>query len=293
MKRLFQQFSPQRIGFGAASLSGEGGGYGFGSMSEADGISLVHNAIERGVRVFDTAPIYGFGRSEEILGKALKKCRENVLIVSKAGVDWHSNRRVNMSNVPEVVERMFLESLERLKTNYIDLYMLHWPDNSVDVRDSLKPLIKFQQLGQLKHIGLSNTHREDLLKALELTEVAAVQAEYNMFNSQAFEGFEDILREHNIAVMSWGTFDKGILSGTVTKERRFEACDARSWAPWWKAKDPQAKIAKAEEFAKNFQAESLSLKQGALKFVLDNPLIDVALIGFKSIDQLDILPPLA
>ena len=122
------------IGFGGAAISGEGGGYGFGDMSETEAQTLLGHSWELGINLYDTAPIYGFGLSEERLGKYLPK---DAIIVTKGGVDWHSTRRVNMTNDPKVIERMFLESLKRLKREYIDVYMIHWPDKNVDIRRPL------------------------------------------------------------------------------------------------------------------------------------------------------------
>src|SRR5690606_15371670 len=161
------------MGFGGAAISGEGGGYGFGSVSEADAEKLLLRAWENGIRLFDTAPIYGFGLSEIRMGKFLPS---DAYIVTKGGVDWHPNMRVDMSNAPHIIEKMIEESLKRLNRT-ISMYMIHWPDPKVDIRDSLAIVKKYQDRGDIKDIGLCNTHKNDLMKAEEICTIKGLQSE--------------------------------------------------------------------------------------------------------------------
>lgn len=219
------------ITFGGASLSGEGGGYGFGEMSELEAEKLIHAAFDKGITLFDTAPIYGFGLSEERLGRYLPK---NAQVVSKSGVDWHESKRVNMSNARDITEKMLHQSLKRLQRESIDLYMVHWPDSRVDIRIPLEVLKNAQLDGKIKHIGLCNTNLMDLNKAREICEIDAIQSELNLFNQMPFDSLEKEWSDK--FSMGWGTFDKGILSGRVKGDRQFSAKDCRSWAPWWNKK---------------------------------------------------------
>jgi aryl-alcohol dehydrogenase-like predicted oxidoreductase len=176
----FDDLKLSRIVFGAASISGEGAGYGFGDISSNDSIDLLSYAYSEGINVFDTAPIYGFGESETRLGLAFEKIRDEVVICSKAGVGWHDNKRVNMSNEPKLIAKMFDESRRRLKSDYIDIYMIHWPDKNVDIRKSLEPLYKLKNQGAIKYIGLCNTHPSDLSLSQDID---FIQSEFNYFNN--------------------------------------------------------------------------------------------------------------
>ena len=111
--------------FGGASVSGEGGGYGFGEISKADSLSLLNHAYDRGIKVFDTAPIYGFGESERRIGAAFKDKREDVFIISKCGVTWHDTKRVNMTNDPQTTKKMIEQSLRDLGSDYIAVSYTH------------------------------------------------------------------------------------------------------------------------------------------------------------------------
>ena len=241
MTRLLEQFSSVPIAFGGASISGEGGGYGFGEISENDAIELVLYALDCGIKVFDTAPVYGYSLSEKRIGMALKNKRDEAFIISKSGVTWHPNKRIDMTNEPTVCQKMLETSLKDLKTDYIDLYMIHWPDPRTDIRYPLEVLAKAQIEGKIQSIGLCNTNSEDLSKAIEMVKVEYIQSECNLFNNPLNELKNQIV-ENNIRTMGWGTFDKGILTGSVTKNRNFSKEDARSWAPWWKKSNWKDKV---------------------------------------------------
>ena len=172
------------ITFGGAGISGEGGGYGFGKVSDPDAERLLKSAFEAGITLFDTAPIYGFGLSEERMGKFLPK---EAMIITKSGVDWHETMRVNMSNSKSVTEKMLHASLKRLKRDVIDFYMVHWPEGKVDIQEPLEVLIRAKESGKIRHIGLCNTTPEDLAKADAITEISILQSELNLFHQEAFE----------------------------------------------------------------------------------------------------------
>lgn len=265
------------ITFGGASISGEGGGYGFGAMSEGEAEKLLKVAWEQGITLFDTAPIYGFGLSEERLGKYLPR---EAMVISKSGVDWHETKRVNMTNSPVHTERMLHESLKRLKREVIDIYMIHWPDTKFDIREPLAVLQKAQEQGKIKHIGLCNTNLEDLSRAQEICQVEVIQSELNLFNSAAF----DCLKEEwkKTFSMSWGTFDKGILTGRVTKERKYDKSDSRHSAPWWNKKDVLKKIERTEQLKNILPEFGLSLQEFCLHYNLYYYGLSTVLIGFKT-----------
>lgn len=265
------------MGFGGAAISGEGGGYGFGTVSEADAEKLLLTAWDMGIRLFDTAPIYGFGLSEQRMGKYLP---QDAYIVTKGGVDWHPNMRVNMSNAPQIIEKMIEESLKRLNRP-ISMYMIHWPDLKVDIRESLSVVKKYQDRGDIKDIGLCNTHKEDLQRAEEICTIKGLQSEVNLFNHENLNFIEK-----KYLTMSWGSLDKGILSDRVKAERKFESHDARAWAPWWNKKEVEQKIQRVEKLKKILVDHHIALTHFALQFIVNYKGIDFALIGSKTIDDL-------
>ena len=286
MTQLFKSISTIPLAFGGAAISGEGGGYGFGDISEVDSIELLNMAYDLGFRIFDTAPIYGFGLSEIRMGKAFKQMREKVFIVSKSGVTWGDNKRVDMSNEPAVTIAMFEQSLRDLNTDYIDLYMIHWPDVKVDIRRPLEILSKAKAQGKIKHIGLCNTNIVDLKKATEVERIEVVQSEFNFFQNSARDALFPYLKENNISFMSWGTLDKGILTGRVDEKRKFDKSDCRSWAPWWKNADNKSKFDTMKKIWPLLDKYNHSGLELALAYNLDFPELSVALCGAKNPEQL-------
>lgn len=283
---FLKQFSTLPLAFGGASISGEGGGYGFGSISDHDAISLLHEAFDLGVRVFDSAPIYGFGLSEKRMGQALKNYREKVCLISKSGVTWGENKRVDMTNDPGVTEKMLHQSLKDFNSDYIDLYMIHWPDSRVDIRGPLEVLSKAKLQGKIRAIGLCNTNAEDLNKAFEIDKIEVVQSQFNLFENTEVQNLFPLFREKNIEFMSWGTLDKGIITGTVTKDRKFEAADCRSWAPWWKQTDFEYRYRTLDKLKPLLERFGVSGLELALKFNLSYPELTMAICGVRNSKQL-------
>lgn len=286
MTQLLKTISKIPLAFGGAAISGEGGGYGFGDISEADSIELLHLAYEQGLRIFDTAPIYGFGLSEKRMGKAFRQMREKVFLVSKSGVTWGDNKRVDMSNDPVVTLKMLEQSLRDLGSDYIDLYMIHWPDARVDIRRPLEVLAKAKHQGKIKYIGLCNTNLQDLEKGHEIERIEVVQSEFNFFQNAASEELFPYLKTHNISFMSWGTLDKGILTGRVDEKRKYEASDCRSWAPWWKKADNKSKFEAMKKIWPLLDKHQKNGLELALGYNLSFPELSVALCGAKSKNQL-------
>lgn len=279
----YTEFRPNvflsQVSFGGAAISGNGGGYGFGDISDKDSIDLLNAALDRGINFFDTAPIYGFGESERKMAEAFKNNREKVHIISKCGVDWHDNKRVNMSNDPKICQKMLDNSLRHLQ--YIDTYMIHWPDPKVDIRYSLEVLQKAKDKADIKYIGLCNTNEEEVTKGKEVCDIDMIQCEGNLFNSTIddvnFDGFK----------MSWATFDKGILTGSVKKDSTFSKEDCRSWAPWWKKSNWKEKVQKVEKLKTYADRIGHSLVEIALGHSIINSTSDTAICGFRNLNQLE------
>jgi myo-inositol catabolism protein IolS len=270
------------IYFGGAAVSGEGAGYGFGDISDTEAQKLLEHSFEAGFRVYDSAPIYGFGLSEQRLGRCFNSKREEVYLVSKSGVSWHDTKRVNMTNDPLVTQKMLDQSLRDFNTDYIDLYMIHWPDANVDIRHPYEVLLRAKELGKIREIGLCNTNISDFNKAHEMTAPDVVQAQYNMFNSECFAELPESIRK-----MGWGSFDKGILTGRVDAKREFDSSDCRSWAPWWKKSPLKSKFKKIDRVKKYLESTDVSLLDLAIHFSLSNKINLSPIIGMRSTEQID------
>jgi aryl-alcohol dehydrogenase-like predicted oxidoreductase len=225
------------------------------------------------------------------MGKAFKDIREKVFIVSKSGVTWHENKRVDMTNDPAVASIMIEQSLRDLNTDYIDLYMIHWPDSKVDIRRTMEVLSKAKHQGKIKHIGLCNTYVEDLDRAFEVDRIEVVQSEFNFFNNCFVrEQLFPYIKEKEMSFMSWGTLDKGILTGRVDEKRKtYDKSDCRSWAPWWKEADNKAKFEAMKKMWPELDENQHNGLELALAHNLSFPELSVAICGAKNSEQLGTL----
>jgi len=274
-------WSIPRVSFGGAAISGEGGGYGFGLVTKKEAEELVQYALDLGINFFDTAPIYGFGLSEQRLGEFLKGKREKVYIATKSGVTWSSSKRVNMTNDPQLAEQMLLQSLKDLKTDYIDLYFIHWPDSKVDIRKPLELLAKYQTEGVIKKIGLCNTNLEDLQKAKEITTIDVIQSEFNLFNRSAEKEIFPYCKSNQCAFMAWGPLDKGSLTGNYDLKRTYDDYDARKNAPWFKKSDLEKKVHVVEEL-KKYLPKEVSMMELIMSYYQSISELSTILVGAKS-----------
>lgn len=270
--------SPARIAFGGAALSGEGKGYGFGPISEAAAEALLRTSWEVGLRVFDTAPIYGYGLSEERLGRYLPP---EAHIISKGGIDWHSNRRVNLDNRPSTLYRMFDESRKRLQRDTLHGYLIHWPDPRQPIEPALEVLATLKSKNLIRFGGLCNADSVDLAKAKNLDILDYLQCEYSYLKPQPFQQLYPTLTK-SVVTMGWGTLAKGILTGRVVLNRRYHSEDARSWAPWWKKTPLTASLAQAQIFmdlAATYQVKPVQL---AIWHSWSIGQVDLPIVGFRT-----------
>lgn len=275
------------LGFGAASLSGSGGGYGFGAIEDDTATALVHAAQDAGINVFDTAPIYGFGESERRLGLALSSRRDGAFLVSKCGVAYDDNQNVRIDNSPSTTQRMLEDSLRRLQTEMIDLYLVHWPDQNVDIRKTMETLVRAQDTGLIRYIGLSNTHAEDLAKAREIGVVDVVQFEASFLNPTALDTLLLTQDLTQMGVMSWGTLAKGILTGSVTRDRTFSTLDVRNAAPWWVNADHEPSFEIMDRLKPLLSDSGHTGLQLAMGYLLNQGVVDTLLCGVRTRMQLD------
>lgn len=288
-RQLGKNLTVSAIGFGGASLSGDAGGYGFGAIPDEQAIELLQFAYEKGVTLFDTAPIYGFGTSEKRIGAALSgksSIRKNITLVSKCGVSWDADRNRYMDNSPKNVKRMLFKSLEYLKTEYLDLYMIHWNDPKTPVEKTMEELLKAKSDGLIKNIGACNFNLELLERAFSVGEIDVIQNPFSLMDIESKKDLFTFIKQKNIGFMSYGTLGKGVLTGRVNKSRQFEASDIRS------IRGPKfmETFASIEHLLEKFfsKAKELGLTPAelALAWVLSHEELGVALCGSRSIEQL-------
>lgn len=273
-----------RIGLGTWAI----GGSLWGGSDEQASIRTIHAALDQGITLIDTAPVYGFGHSEETVGKALaqNKARDRVLLATKAGLDWVGGKiRRNASR-----RRLFEEieaSLQRLRTEWIDLYQIHWPDARVPFEETAQAMEELRQEGKIRAIGVSNFSPEQMDRFRQVAPLHADQPPYNLFERGIEQDVLPYCRTQGIAVLAYGAICRGLLSGTMTERRRFAGDDLRQVDPKFQPPRLGQYVKAAEGLDELARAEyGKRLLHLAVRWVLDQPGVTVALWGARRPDQL-------
>ena len=205
------------------------GGDGWRGTDDRDSIDAVSAALDYGVNCIDTAPVYGYGRAESVVGKAIKGRRDKVIIATKCGLVWESNRIKNDLS-PVSVEKELDDSLRRLGTDYIDIYQCHWPDPSTPIEKTLEVMIRFQQRGKIRYIGVSNFDIGLLQKACSIADIVTTQNQYSLLSRDVEKDILPFVRQSDMGLLAYGSLGGGILSGKYEDAPAgFAASDVRSF----------------------------------------------------------------
>ena len=275
------------IGFGTWELGG-----GYGAIDEKEAVAAIHRALELGVTLFDTAPAYGNGHSEEVLGKALGPMRKNVVVVTKAGINWNEQDKWFFDGSREAIMKVTEESLRRLETDYIDLLVMHRPDVNTPLPEIAEGLQAVRRSGKARYVGISNFTMAQSQECLGAGPLTANQVGYNLFDRRMEETI-DFCRDHGMGIMAYGSLCYGLLTGTLTKDS-FSGEDK----DWRKGGTPFGQtLLKEGNFEKNLEiveqlkaiARSLgkSMPQLAVNWVLSNQGITVALTGCRRPSEIE------
>jgi aryl-alcohol dehydrogenase-like predicted oxidoreductase len=279
------------IGFGCWEIGG-----GYGSIEEADFIKAVNRALDAGVNSFDTAEAYGFGASEKSLAKALGSRRKQAVITTKFGVGYPDAPNYRDSSRKRVMESIE-KSLKNLETDYLDVYLIHWPDRNVPFEEPMSALDDLVKQGKVKSVGVSNFKLDEIETCMRTRRVDVVQYCWNMFDRRMQKEIFPYCRENQIGVMAYGSLAYGMLTGTLSEENTFEKNDWRSRRGQLGNINLFQHLFGPDHFLKNLRAvEELktiarrygkSLPQLALRWTLSNPAISTALVGCRNPGEVD------
>jgi len=208
------------------------GGWMWGGTDDAESISTIRAALEQGINVIDTAPVYGFGRSEEIVGKAIAEgnLRSRVLIASKVGLQW-AQGRVSRNASRARILREFEDSLRRLRTDHIDIYQVHWPDPLVALEETAEAMHTLFRQGKIRAIGVSNFSLDQVKRFRSVAPLHLLQSPYNLFERGIEADLLPYCRDHKIATFGYGALCRGLLSGRMQPLTTFDGDDLRRTDP--------------------------------------------------------------
>jgi myo-inositol catabolism protein IolS len=279
------------IGFGCWEIGG-----GYGSIEETEFVKAINRALDIGINSFDTAEAYGMGASEKSLAKALGSRRKEAVITTKFGVGYPGFANFRDSSRKRVMESIE-KSLTALNTDYVDVYLIHWPDRAIPFEEPMRALDDLVKQGKVKAVGLSNFTLDEIKTSMAARRVDVVQYCWNMFDRRMAKEIFPYCQENKIGVMAYGSLAYGMLTGTLSEEKAFEKGD-------WRAKRGNLgnlnlfqHLFGPEHFLKNLRAvEDLkgvakrygkSLPQLSLRWTTSNPVVSTALVGCRSAGEVD------
>jgi aryl-alcohol dehydrogenase-like predicted oxidoreductase len=202
----------------------------WGGTDEAESIATIRAAIEHGINVVDTAPAYGFGRAEEIVGKAIAHARSDVIIATKVGLEWQGGK-VSRNASRARIMREIDDSLRRLQTDYIDVYQVHWPDPLVTIEETAEAMYSLYNQGKIRAIGVSNFSVDQIARFRRVSPLHVVQPPYNLFEREIEANLLPYCRENKIATFGYGALCRGLLSGRMRADTAFGGDDLRRSDP--------------------------------------------------------------
>ena len=270
-----------RIGLGTWAI----GGWMWGGTDVARSIETIRGAVHGGINLIDTAPVYGFGRSEEIVGKALEGIRDQAVIATKVALEWPNEevrRNASAARIRQEVE----DSLRRLRTDRIDLYQVHWPDPQVSHEETAGELERLRQEGKILAIGVSNYSPEQLETFRQFATLSTVQPPYNLFERAIEADVLPYAQRHGLVVLAYGALCRGLLSGRMNAETRFDGDDLRQGDPKFQAPRFAQYLAAVEAltaFARERHGKSVLAL--AVRWILDQG-PTIALWGARKPEQL-------
>jgi aryl-alcohol dehydrogenase-like predicted oxidoreductase len=206
------------------------GGVNWGGSDESESIATIRAALDQGINLIDTAPVYGFGVSEEIIGKALKGVRSAAIVATKVGLEWRDGKVYRNAARARIMAEIH-DSLRRLRTDYIDIYQVHWPDPLVHVEETAGAMRELYEQGKIRAIGVSNFSVAQMRAFRQVAPLHVLQSPYNLFERSIETQILPFCRANDIATLGYGALCRGLLSGRMRPDTTFEGDDLRRIDP--------------------------------------------------------------
>ncbi|MCG5487520.1 MAG: aldo/keto reductase [Sinorhizobium meliloti] len=280
----------------AASAVGLGtwaiGGWMWGGTDERESVAAIHASLDAGVTLIDTAPAYGLGRAEEIVGKALSGRRDKAVIATKCGLVWHTRqgnhffdqdgRPVHRHLGRESIFHEVEQSLSRLGTDYIDLYITHWQDPTTPIEETMRALEDLRAAGKIRAIGASNVNLEELEIYVKIGGLDAIQERFSMLDREIEAQLLPVTTANGLATLSYSSLALGLLSGSIGPERVFSGDDQRRDNPRFSVANREKVTRFAEAIRPIAQEHEASIAQIVIAWTLAQPGITFALCGARN-----------
>ncbi len=274
------------IGFGAWAA----GRAGWGNVSGQEVEAAIRRAFELGVNFFDTAPVYGFGESEKVVGRVLKDVREQVIIATKFGLVWDAQGKIQNDLSRANILREVDESLKRLDTDYIDLYQVHWPDplNRTPLRETIETLAELVEAKKIRYIGVSNFSVEQIQEAQQYARIVSLQSPYNLLQRGVEKRELKYVKDQNIGFIPYSPLAQGLLTGKFSADSRIPADDVRAVLnPLFQKEHFAKSLEKVNQLKEIASKYDKPLSQVAINWLLANPAVTTVIAGAKTPQQVE------
>jgi aryl-alcohol dehydrogenase-like predicted oxidoreductase len=284
-----------RVGFGAWAIGGGNWEFGWGPQDDDESIAAIHRALAQGVNWIDTAAAYGFGRSEQIVGRALDGLTERPYVFTKCSLLEGPDRTVVHSLKRDSILREAQASLTRLGVDAIDLYQIHWPIPAADIEEGWAALAELKDQGLVRHIGVSNFGVEQLRRIRQIAPIETLQPQYSLIERDVEREILPFAERQQMGVIAYSPMGSGMLTGGMTRERveRLPEDDWRKHDP--RFNEPQLSrnldlVARLNAVADRYDTTPGAI---AVAWTLRNPAVGGAIVGFRRPDQVDPILPAA
>lgn len=266
------------VGYGAWELGGN-----WGPIDRENAIKILNLAYENGVNFFDTAPAYGLGKSEESVGEFLKgKERDSLYIATKCGLEWDQKGRIRNNLKKERVLKEIDDSLKRLKTDYVDLYQIHWPDPNTPLQETAEALQKILDSKKARYIGVSNFSSNQIEELVKYVDIVSTQNYYNLLVRNIEKELFPVVKKYDLAVIPYSPLAKGLLTGKISKDFVPDRRDPRAMDEIFKNRDLFEKnVEKVEELKILSNRIGRPLSQLAINWLLHYDEVPTVIAGTK------------
>jgi len=274
------------IGFGAWGI---GGAPFWSNEGDASSARAIIKSYELGINFFDTAPVYGFGHSEELLGKTLKPFRDNVIYATKCGLRWgkKSLSAITKNATRQSILEEIDQSLKRLKTDYIDLYQVHWPDVETSQSDTMETLLEIQRLGKIKFIGVSNYSVEQMKETMKSGKIVSLQPDYSLLNRSIEKDVVSYCKDNHIGIIAYSPLASGLLTGKYGKDTKFADWRGKGIIGCFTGSKFEKNMEKVGQLKAIGKSAGKSCAQMAINWVVSQPQVTSALLGVKNAKQME------
>ena len=276
------------VGLGTWAMGGDDWAFGWGPQDDEASRRSVHEAIDEGINWVDTAPVYGLGRSEQVVGEAIRDRRDELVVATKCGRVWDETRTIGKRLNKESVKKEVEDSLIRLGIDQIDLYQMHWPEPDEEIEEGWSTIVALIKEGKIRYGGVSNFSLDQLRRVQAIHPVTSLQPPYSMFRRAIEADLLPYCAENQIGVIAYSPMQAGLLTGKFSRERAASLAetDWRKRNPFFNEPQLSVNLETIDSLRPIAERNGLTMAQLALVWILREPVLTAAIVGARKPGQI-------